>query len=234
MPVRARTRMACSISEALRIEIAQTRAITREEWFLPELQAQLERLFDATAHGGEAYEREMDKVREVLPDLKAEQPTAVQAKARAEYVVGELRRHLDDDDLSALRACRMPADAKLGLVNLIARSAYTADCMSKAQVMLPWPGSATARFFILKVWRGLWWAQKGGLDSANEHLLHNDGYDDEYVLVGSFVDGVLSAERRVKEANADLMGIAALDSANTIAAAFDKYKARSRNPQKRD
>lgn len=225
--IRARIRMACSVSEALRMESTQSRAITREEWFPSDIQALLDRLIDTAAQSGESFARELDNIRKILPDLQVEQPDAVESKARTEFVVGELRRHLSKKDLSSLRSDRMPKDVKLGLVNYIARAAYTADCLSKSKIWLPWPGSATARFFILRVWRGVWWIQKGGLEQAREHLLQNDGYDDEYVIVGSFVDGVISIEKRVMEASADLTRLIAPGDANAVTAAFDDYMAQS-------
>jgi hypothetical protein len=216
--------MARSVSEALRNEMNHGRAITREEWFSSEYQAQLDYLFDAVAVGGAVYDRAIAAIRDLLPDVRAEQSTAAKSKEQSEFIVNELRRNLDEVDLSALRAERMPADAKLGLTNHVAYSAYAVEYAATEKVPPFWPDSAAARYFILKVLRGVWWAQKGGLDSAKEHLLHNDGYDDEYILVGSFFDGTLSNERRVMDASVDLMRIIALDSSNALTLAFNNYK----------
>jgi hypothetical protein len=227
IPVRARTRMACSVSEALRIEMAKKRAVVRKEWLAPEFQHLLDRLFDAVACGGDLYEREMDNIREIWPDLTAEQPAAAQPKERMEDIVKrtlEARlRTLGDKVLPDLRAGRLQGDAKLWIVETVARDDYVSDCKARGQTLLPWPDSLTARFFILKAWRGVWWLQKLGLASAKEHKLHNDGYDDEYVLVGSFFDGTLSEEKRVQEASADLMRVIASGPSNALAVAYQDY-----------
>lgn len=225
MPVRARTRMAVSVSEALRIEIDTGRAITREGWFSSDLQMVLDHLFDATSNGGEQYVREMAKIEESLEDLKAEQPPTTGPKSQTEKIVGKLRRCLGEDGLSDLRAGRLSGDAKLWLIDHIAYEAYNADCEARGHAPLLWPGSISARFFILKSWRGIRWLQNSGLDNAKEQSLHNDHYDDEYILVGSFFDGTLTNEQRVKEADTDLMRIVSVGSGEDLAAAFQRYRA---------
>jgi hypothetical protein len=226
MPVRDRTRISCSISEALRIEIDQTRSITRDEWLSRALQDVLDRLFDAVSRGGESYLSATEIIQEILESLWAEQPAAANAKSRTEDTVEKLRGLLGVDELANLRAGRIFGDAKLGLVEFIARNAYYADCKARETTLLSWPASLTARFWILKFWRNVWWLQNGGLDDAKDQSLHNDQYDDEYILIGSFFDGVLSLERRVQEAKADLMRIVAVDSAPTVVAAFDNWTRR--------
>lgn len=224
MPVRARTRMARSISEVLRIEMTQRKAVTRDEWFSPELQTLLDRLFCAVSRRGDDYNRMVQQIQDILPDVRAEQSTAQRSKEWYKSIVGELRRNLDDNDLSALRSGRIPKDAELGLVVLITQSAYAAENEAKGKLPPTWINSAAGRFMLLMVWRCVWWVKKNGLDNAKCQLLHNDDYDNEYIVVGSYFNGTLTNEKRVKEANEDLMRIISPASGTDLVTAYQNYK----------
>ncbi len=84
-------------------------------------------------------------------------------------------------------------------------------------------------FYILKVWRAIWWLQHSGLDAAKDGMLYNDLYDDEYILVASFFDGLLSNECRVKEASAALTRILECSSSDRLLVAFRHYEVDLRN-----
>ena len=60
------------------------------------------------------------------------------------------------------------------------------------------------RFFYVSVRHCVDWAAKGGVLSMAPEKLSNDILDQDYVLVGSFFDRLLSKETRVQEADADL------------------------------
>lgn len=60
------------------------------------------------------------------------------------------------------------------------------------------------RFSYLAVRHSLDWAIKGGIDCAKPETITNDLLDQEYVLIASFFDGILSKEKRVVEADRDL------------------------------
>lgn len=112
----------------------------------------------------------------------------------------------------------------LSLVEDAGGRAYEAHFAKNHQTMLTQPQSMTWRYFVLRVFRAMSWLQRGGLDTAAPGKLHNDAYDDEYVLLGSLFDGVLSAETRVNEADAALRRIVESASSNDLLAAFQKYK----------
>lgn len=224
MTVRARTRMARSVSKVLRIEMEQRRAVTRDEWFSPELQTLLDRLFCAVSRGGDDYNRMIQQIQDILPDVRSEQSTADRSKERYTSIVDELRRNLDNHDLSALRGGLIPKDAELGLVVLITQSAY--DAVNAANGKLPpiQTKSATARFMLLTVLRGVSWVKKGGLDGAKGSSLHNDDYDNEYIVVGSYFNGTLTNDTRAKEAEENLMRIISSASETDLVTAFQDYK----------
>jgi hypothetical protein len=60
------------------------------------------------------------------------------------------------------------------------------------------------RFFYASVRHCVDWAARGGLLSMLPERITNDILDQDYVLVGSFFDRLLSKEVKVQEADADL------------------------------
>lgn len=58
----------------------------------------------------------------------------------------------------------------------------------------------------------------------------NDAYDDEYVLLGLFFDGVLSTETRVNEADAALRRIVESAPSDDLLVAYKEYNAGRRGP----
>jgi hypothetical protein len=164
-------------------------------------------LMQVSAEGSELSDTLLQKIADLLPSLRAEQPLPETPKVRTEYLTCKLAELLRTEIISDLRNGKLQGDTKLCLVEDIAFRAYGAYCAEHNVEMLPHPVSINSRFFILKVWRAMWWLQNSGLDAAAEGKLYNDAYDDEYVLVGSFFDGTLSEDKRVNEANAALRRI---------------------------
>ena len=70
----------------------------------------------------------------------------------------------------------------------------------------------TYRFFALSVRHAVEWAKNNGLDSMSPEKITNDILDQEYVLIGSFFDRLLSKEVAVQRADADLRAILAADA----------------------
>ena len=70
----------------------------------------------------------------------------------------------------------------------------------------------TLRFFILSVRHAIEWARKNGLDSMAAEKITNDMLDQEYVLIASFFDGILSKETEVNRAHSDLTVILRMDA----------------------
>jgi hypothetical protein len=62
----------------------------------------------------------------------------------------------------------------------------------------------TLRFFYLSVRHAVEWASKGGIDSMPPDRITNDLLDQDYLLIGSFFNRLLSKEKRVQEADVDL------------------------------
>jgi hypothetical protein len=63
------------------------------------------------------------------------------------------------------------------------------------------------RFFYVNVRHCVDWTAKGGVLTMAPERISNDILDQDYVLVGSFFDRLLSKETRVQEADADLREI---------------------------
>jgi hypothetical protein len=60
------------------------------------------------------------------------------------------------------------------------------------------------RYYLLSVRHAFEWATKGGIDSFPAEKVTNDILDQDYVVIASFFDGILSKEQRVNDADADL------------------------------
>lgn len=63
------------------------------------------------------------------------------------------------------------------------------------------------RFYYVNVRHAFEWATKGGLGTYPAEKVTNDLLDQEYVIIGSFFDKLLSKEQRVIQADADLRAI---------------------------
>jgi hypothetical protein len=224
IPFGDRLWLSSSVGEALRTELIERRAVTREELLPQEFRPLLGELMQVVAGGSELSDTLLEKIGNILPSLRAEQPDLKMPKVRTEYVMRKLEKLLRPEIVSDLRNGKLQGDAKLCLVEDIAIRIYEADCAAHSVKMLPMPGSMVSRFFILKVWRAMSWLQHSGLDAAAQGKLYNDAYDDEYVLVGSFFDGTLSAEKRVNEADAALRRIVESASSDRLVNGYCEYK----------
>ena len=70
----------------------------------------------------------------------------------------------------------------------------------------------TLRFYVLSVRHAIEWAKKNGLDSMAAAKITNDMLDQEYILISSFFDGILSKEVEVNRAHEDLANILRMDA----------------------
>lgn len=222
-PIGDRFSLALSVSEALRIELLEDRPVTRAELLPQDFQPLLGELMHVAAQGLGPSDTLLGKIGDMLPSLRAEQPDLEIPKMQTEDLTRKLRELLRPEVVSDLRNGKVQGDAKLFLVEDLAFRAYEADCATHKVEMLPMPGSMVSRFFILKVLRAMSWLQNSGLNAAAEGKLYNDVYDDEYVLVGSFFDGTLSAEKRVNEADGALRRIVESASSNQLIDGYREY-----------
>ena len=223
-PLGDRFWLSVSLGEALRTELFERRAVTRKDSFHKSFRPLLVELMQVSAAGSELSDPLLKKITDLLPSLRAEQPLLEAPKVRTEYLTRKLAELLRPEIVSNLRNGKLQGDAKLCLVEDIALRAYEADCAAHNIEMLPHPGSMVSRLFILKVWRAMWWLQNSGLDAAAEGKLYNDAYDDEYVLVGSFFDGLLFGRKRVNEAGAALRRIVESASSDRLVNGYREYK----------
>ena len=221
--VGSRKWLSLSMDEILRTELLEHRAIGREELLPQELQPFLSELMQLADVDSGLPEPLLRKIAHILPGLRADQPAPELPKARTETLVGLLNKQLRPEIISDLRNGRLEGDAKLCLVEDIAFRSYRSEREARGAKPLPWPTSMVTRVMILKVWRALSWLQLGGLDAAAGEKLRNDAYDDEYVLVGSYFDGLLSAENRVQEADAALRRTVDSASSESLLAAYFRY-----------
>lgn len=218
-----RFRISASPGECLRKERHEGRPISHEELLPADFRPLLAQLMHSTTEPGNLSNSLLQDVADSLPALRSEQPSIEIAKEHTGDLTRKLAATLRPEIISDLRNGRLHGDAMLYLVEDVASRAYEADCGEKRSAMLPWPRSMTSRCFILGVYRAMSWLQRGGLETAAQDKLHNDAYDDEYVLVGSFFDGVLSSEKRVNEADAALRRIVGSASSNALHIAFGEY-----------
>ncbi len=199
--------------------------ITREQLLPPEFQPLIGRLRNVSK-ANYLPSVVVQEIADILPALRAEQPPENLPKESIVDLTRKLEARLRPEFLSDLRNGNLYGDAMLCLVQDVACRVYEAYCAENQHVVLPQPQSMTWRYFVLRVFRAMSWLQRGGLDTASPDMLHNDAYDDEYVLLGSFFDGVLSLEKRVKQADAALRRIVECASSEDLLTAFTEYTTR--------
>jgi hypothetical protein len=68
------------------------------------------------------------------------------------------------------------------------------------------------RYFLLSVRHPVEWAKTNGLDSMSPDKITNDILDQQYVVIASFFDAILSRETRVRDADADLRALLRMDT----------------------
>lgn len=145
----------------------------------------------------------------VRDELLQNDLNATAAKEEVSKWVQFLRENLPTADQAVCRAPRVGRGARAVIANRMGRSAYYAYAQKcgltyfqaaklRRQNCLTW------RWIALRIHHALQWLGDGGIEGANPDTVLRDLLDQDYVLLGSSFDGVLSNEVGVNEASEDL------------------------------
>lgn len=132
-----------------------------------------------------------------------------------------LKSELDAKLIKALRNCKISEDARLTIISelaqwqlqdfLLARGLSeerVSDFINQKPLLL--------RFYILLVQQGIEWIRIGGLESQPAERITNNSMDQDYVLIGSFFDALLSQDGKVVDADRDLRNCLSMPSQEWI------------------
>lgn len=209
-PVATRCFAGMPIKESLDFEISKGRSVDGE-LFPRELTNSLRAtMVSSQLSNGSMNSRLRLHMHSLQEELRERDLNAAGYRDELMAVAATLRDGLSKNELTA---CRREGD--LGRQNRREIAKAIGEAMFDAQLAKRgvssqvagrlWRGrSMHRRWCYLMVHHALQWLGEGGLESASSARLLNDMLDQDYVLLGSFVDGVISLESDVRTASEDL------------------------------
>lgn len=208
--IRGRVFHAVSVGEGLNFELSTGKSI--EQHLLPHDFRNFlrETILDVAGNGdGRAVERLRSRMVSAQHEIRDEELNHERNQESLKRRVGIVEEALTGDPLKALRAGRISREDRLAYIRRIAFDLCLTFLVNhgysrnKASMFLK-KRPLTLRFFYLSVRHAVEWVAKGGITSLPAHRATNDLLDQDYVLISSFFDRLLSKENRVREADADL------------------------------
>ncbi|MBL8517299.1 MAG: hypothetical protein JNM76_10070 [Betaproteobacteria bacterium] len=216
VPVVGRCFMSMSIQEARDLELERRESAI--DMLLPDDFTKM--LRGAIAESQTGNGSTMDQLRARMVETRSELcQHELNPQANREELwrlVNELRDKLPEDQIKACRRGGTPARAARVLIaQSVGDAVYGAHMRNVGAppdlALGLWQAkSVTRRWCYLLVHHALQWLGDGGLDSAPDKVVVNDILDQDYVLLGSIFDGVLSLETDVNLAIQDLTAMLAL------------------------
>lgn len=241
VPVVTRCFMSMSVQEARELEF-RTR-VSVEGRLLPVEFTKLLRgaIVESQSGHGPTMSQLRGRMAEVREDLQRNELNAQANREELQRLVGELHSKLTRDEIKACRQEGMAGRlARLGIARSAGDALYVVH-MTKSKVPDPvsrrlWKTrSMTRRWCYVLVHHALQWLGDGGLDTATDKVVVNDVLDQDYVLLGSLFDGVLSLETDVRNASDDLYVMLSLPpSVNAPVRAARPSVAARRVPERSD
>ena len=216
VPFVKRCSMAMSIQEARQLEI-KSRA-SADGRLLPSSFTKLLRgaIVESQTGVGPTMSLLREGMARVREELQQNDLNVEANRSELEHSVSTLRSQLSKD---AIKACRQDGVlgriARLRIAQAAGDGFYVAH-MKKAGVpdsvsRRLWKAkSMTRRWCYMQVHHALQWLGDGGIDNAKDQVVLNDILDQDYVLLGSVFDGVVSLETDVQNALEDLQIMLAL------------------------
>lgn len=224
VPLVTRCFMAVSIQEARELEI-KTRS-SADGRLLPSDFTKLLRgaIVESQTGIGPTMSLLRDRMAQAREELLQHDLNIDANRSELERSVSKFLSELSTD---GIKACRQGGAlgriARLGIARTVGDGVYVAH-MRKAGVPDPvsrrlWKAkSMTRRWCYMQVHHALQWMGDGGIDNAKGKVILNDILDQDYVLLGSIFDGIVSLETDVHKALEDLQIMLALPpSANAPA-----------------
>lgn len=210
VPVVTRCFMSMSVQEACELEAAKR--VSAEGYLLPDDFTKLLRgaIVDSQSGSGPTLSMLRDRMTEARKELQANELNAPANREVLLSVMNEMRSKLTKDEIKSTRQDGMGGRlARLQHARSIGDAFYVAH-MRKIEVpdlvsrRLWKKKSMTRRWCYMLAHHALQWLGDGGVENAPDKVIVNDVLDQDYVLLGSFFDDVLSFETDVRNASQDL------------------------------
>ena len=201
-----RTFVGAPVGELLRYEQLQRSPVTREHILPAEISDCARELVEAVASGSEGSGGVRRRVEACRQHVQAERPADVDQKACLLVDVGRLKDLNGSDLTREIRAGRMDAAARLGLLKLRSEAVveeFLGFDASTVDPSGPW-SLMTTRFVAVELWYQERWLSKGGFTDVKPRTVANDAFDKEYALLASFFDGLLSIDAKAIACAEDL------------------------------
>lgn len=210
VPVVRRCFMSMSVQEARELELK--RRVSAEGQLLPDDFTKLLRsaIVESQSGSGPTMSQLRGRVAELQQDLQRHELNAQANREELLRLVSELRSKLTKDEIKACRQEGMSGRlARIDIARSVGDALYVAhmeklDAPASVSRRLWKTKSMTRRWCYSLVHHALQWLGDGGLDTATDKVVLNDILDQDYVIIGSFFDGVLSLETDVQHAIEDL------------------------------
>lgn len=209
-PLASRCFMSLSIQEARELEQAsRTSAVGH---LLPREFTALLRgaIVESQVGTGPTMSLLRERMAAARDDLQRHDLNAEANRGELQLLVSRLRTGLTMDEIKACRQSGMAGRvARLSLARGVGDTTYVAY-MKNAGVPEPvsrrlWKTkSITRRWCYMAVHQALQWLGDGGLEAATDKAVLNDVLDQDYVILGSVFDGIISSETDVRNAVQDL------------------------------
>ena len=210
VPVVTRCFMSMSVKEARDLELKRRASV--EGLLFPADFTKLLRgaILESQSGSGPNMSQLRAQMTEIRRDIQQEDLNAQANRIELRRLVDELRSKLTKEEV---KACRQEGIvgrlARVGIAHGVGDAVYMAHMKNigvpdQVSRRLWKAKSMTRRWCYLLVHHALQWLGDGGLDTATDKVVLNDVLDQDYVLMGSFFDGVLSLETDVQCASQDL------------------------------
>ena len=198
--------LSLSIGEALNYELEHGRSI--EGRLLPRAFRDFIRaaLADVAAGGGgDAIDLVKRKILDAQRGMQMDELNHLNNQQSLIQRVGIIQSILAGEPLRLLRGGRVSPEHRLEVIRKISNDLFLEFLLNhgftrnKARMFIK-KRPLVLRFFYVSVRQCLDWAARGGVLTMAPERISNDILDQDYVLIGSFFDCLLSREARVQEA----------------------------------
>lgn len=218
-PVVTRCMMSLSVQEARELEVERKTSV--EPRLLPSRFRPLLRgaiLGSQLPAGNDTIQRIRADIDHVRTELKDNDLNAAVIRNELKGRMEEIRQKVSAEHL---KLCRQPSTGRAARALLalgIGDAIYQAHMRNlgvshQVASRLKRQKCMTLRWAYMLAHHALQWIGDGGFDAAPDKAILNDALDQDYVLIASFFDGIVTYEEGVRDALEDLRAILALPQA---------------------
>lgn len=205
-----RCHMSVSVHEAVQREMKEGRPAHR--MLLPQAFTTILREIIASTAAERISTELRDRISSVRDELMQHDLNPEAAKREVERYVDFLQANLPRNHIAACRQGALGRGVRAVIANRAGRDAYYAyarklEIPYATAAALRRQGCLTWRWLSLRIHHALQWLGDGGLQPAGADTVLRDLLDQDYVLLASFFDGILSKETAVNTAFEDLQWI---------------------------